>query len=81
MALDPVAYAHLSGHTFAVPELDVLAMGFSWSLYFCRHMVKHGPRAAGIPEDQWSRDRRVAPSLSGQVAAATYVDNAGIVGT
>ena len=62
------------------PRLEVLAMGFNWSLYFCQAMVKQCVLRAGIKEPQLVEDRRVPPCLASEVGSAVYVDGAAIIG-
>ena len=64
------------------PCLLVLPMGWSWSLYFCQHIVCGAVAQAGVRTDQLFLDRQPCPNLADQsVGVATYVDNVGVLGT
>ena len=63
------------------PALTVLAMGFSWSLYFCQRMVEACVENCGISRHQFARDRQPAPRIDeGELSGAVYVDGAAILG-
>ena len=60
------------------PEFLVMAMGFSWSLYFCQRLVENVVLAAGFSVRQFVYDRQRAPPVAGgEVAFAVYVDGVG----
>ena len=65
------------------PMLLVLAMGWSWSLYFCLDIVTTAAlRSASLSPEQLILDKQAAPPISGDsVACAIYVDNVGLIGT
>ena len=48
------------------PQLQVLAMGFSWALYFCQNMVESCVRLAAMPRDS--------------ICFGVYVDSVCVVG-
>ena len=65
----------------ASPHLEVLAMGWSWSLYFCQAPVLQSALDSGLTEEQIVRDRHASPVISkDSTHGAVYVDNGSIVG-
>ena len=57
------------------PQLQVLAMGFSWALYFCQNTVENCVRLAGFSEDALLVDRHRAPAMTrDSVCFGVYVD-------
>ena len=63
------------------PLLLVLAMGFSWALYFCQRLVEACAAAAGLGDARLLLDRRRPPVMSqSDVLAAIYVDGVCVVG-
>ncbi|CAK0812627.1 unnamed protein product, partial [Prorocentrum cordatum] len=64
----------------ASPRLAVLAMGWSWGLFFCRQMVETHVLRSGPAWERLARGRRPAPALEEGPAAAVYVDGAAVVG-
>ncbi|CAK0847575.1 unnamed protein product, partial [Prorocentrum cordatum] len=66
--------------TWASPCLEVLHMGWTWSLYFCQCMVMAGVQAAGFALSDSIQDRRAAPSVARRNRAAVYVDGVAVVG-
>ena len=72
----------VTGLAWASPGLEVLAMGFSWALYFCQKMVEERVLAAGFQDAQRIIDRQLAPTLEEeQCAVATYVDGVAVIST
>ncbi|CAK0842885.1 unnamed protein product [Prorocentrum cordatum] len=65
--------------TYATPQLLVLAMGFSWSLYFCQEAVEARVRAAGAPRCDFVRGRHGVPELESGPKVAVYVDGVAVV--
>ena len=45
-------------------NFQVLAMGFSWALYFCQKLVESCVRAAGFSPETLLMDRHRAPSMT-----------------
>ena len=72
----------LAADAFVSPAPTVLAMGFSWSFYFCQRMVEACVENCGISRHQFVRDRQCAPRIDeGEfVGSAVYVDGAAILG-
>ncbi|CAK0789220.1 unnamed protein product, partial [Prorocentrum cordatum] len=66
--------------TWASPCLEVLPMGWTWSLYFCQCMVMAGVQAAGFALSDFIQDRRAAPSVTDRNRVAVYVDGVAVVG-
>ena len=65
-----------SQETWVTPQLLVLPMGWSWSLWFCQTMHEFLFERHGIPSCMQIQDRRACPPLKGSdVAGAVYVDN------
>ncbi|CAK0839371.1 unnamed protein product, partial [Prorocentrum cordatum] len=65
---------------WASPCLEVLPMGWTWSLYFCQCMVMAGVQAAGFALSDFIQDRRAAPSVTDRSRVAVYVDGVAVVG-
>ncbi|CAK0791906.1 unnamed protein product, partial [Prorocentrum cordatum] len=65
---------------WASPCLEVLPMGWTWSLYFCQCMVMAGVQAAGFALSDFIQDRRAAPSVTDRNRVAVYVDGVAVVG-
>ena len=65
-------------------RLCVLALGFSWSLYFCEEMVSTATMAAGFEESDMLLDKRESPNFREleltATKAAVYVDSVGVFG-
>ena len=57
---------HLRHLSDVFPQLQVLAMGFSWALYFCQKMVESCVWASGFREspDTLLMDRHRAPAMT-----------------
>ena len=71
---------HLPGRR-ATPRLAVLAMGWSWSLFFCQRLVEQRVLDAGYPESALVRDRHHVGDMSDGTVCAVYVDGAAVVGS
>ena len=57
------------------PQRQVLAMGFSWALYFCQKMVESCVLASGLSPDAMLMDRHRAPATShDSICFGVYVD-------
>ncbi|CAK0848864.1 unnamed protein product, partial [Prorocentrum cordatum] len=82
-AVNPTAAQGLSGKR-ATPRLSVLAMGWSWSLYFCQEMVSTATMSAGFLDSDMLLDKRESPNFRelelSTTKAAVYVDNVGVFG-
>ncbi|CAK0857511.1 unnamed protein product [Prorocentrum cordatum] len=66
---------------YVTPHLEVMAMGWSWALYFCRAMATASALRAGVPTEAFLLDKKHAPDIAGdKFGAAIYVDNAGVIG-
>ena len=66
----------VSAFDHVVPCLQVLPMGFSWSLHICQAVHESRLEVSGVSDSQRVQDRRPAPDLSdGITRVATYVDN------
>lgn len=64
------------------PALQVLPMGFSWSLFFCQRLVERCTELAGFSRAQMLYDKRTSPTLEKQeLGAAVYVDGVAVFGT
>ncbi len=71
----------VGGETWIVPELLVLPMGWTWSLWYCQTMHEHLLAHHGIPRDIQVQDRKALAPLSGsEICGAIYVDNFMVVG-
>ncbi|CAK0819692.1 unnamed protein product, partial [Prorocentrum cordatum] len=64
---------------YATPQLLALAMGFSWSLYFCREAVGARARAASAPRRDFARGRHGGPELESGPKVAACVDGVAVV--
>jgi hypothetical protein len=64
---------------WAGPRLCVLAMGWSWSLYFCQELLECMVERSGFPRDKQIRNRHVVPPITTTPAAATYVDGVAVI--
>ena len=63
------------------PQLQVLAVGFSWALYFCQKMVESCVRIAGFSADALLMDRHRSPLMSRDlICFGVYVDGVCAVG-
>ena len=63
------------------PQLQVLAMGFSWAFCFCQKMVESCVRLAGFSADALLMDRHRAPAMSrDSICFGVYVDGVCAVG-
>ncbi|CAK0874830.1 unnamed protein product, partial [Prorocentrum cordatum] len=72
----------LTSTGYVTPHLEVMAMGWSWALYFCQAMVTASALRAGVPPSAFLLDKKQAPDVTGDgFGTAIYVDNAGVVGT
>ena len=54
---------HLQHFTELWPQLEVLAMGFSWALYICQNVVEGCVTSAGFSADALLMDRHRAPAM------------------
>ena len=71
---------HLGDEEELSPLLLALAMGFSWSLFFCQRLLESVARHAGFKDSQFVTDRERPPDISqGEVALAIYVDGIGVL--
>ncbi|CAK0883302.1 unnamed protein product [Prorocentrum cordatum] len=61
-AVNPTAAQGISGRR-ATPRLCVLAMGWSWSLYFCQEMVSTATMSAGFVDSDMLLDKRESPNF------------------
>ena len=72
---------HLQHLPHVSPQLQILAMGFSWALYFCQKMVKSCVLAAGFSLATLLMDRHWAPSMArDSICFGVYVDGVCAVG-
>ena len=63
------------------PQLQVLAVGFSWALFFCQKMVESCVRLAGFSADALLMDRHRSPLMSRDlICFGVYVDGVCAVG-
>ena len=63
------------------PQLQVLAMGFSWALYFCQKMVESCVRAACFSPETLLMDRHRAPTMTrDSICFGVFVDGVCAVG-
>ena len=73
---------HLRDDDLVTPRLAVLAMGFSWSLFFCPKAIEQVVQRCGFSEEQFVVDRAPPPDLSGgKVGVAVYVDGVASLGS
>ena len=78
MWIFPVHLQHLPDVS---PQRQVLAMGFSWALYFCQKMVESCVRFAGFSADALLMDRHRTPAMSrDSICFGVYVDGVCAVG-
>ncbi|CAK0895306.1 unnamed protein product, partial [Prorocentrum cordatum] len=82
-AVNPTAAQGLSGKR-ATPRLCVLAMGWSWSLYFCQEMGSTAAMSAVFLDSDMLLDKRDSPNFRelrlSTTKAAVYADNVGVFG-
>ena len=72
---------HLRHLSDVSPQLQVLAVGFSWALYVCQKMVESCVRTSGISPDTLLMDRHRAPAMSrDSICFGVYVDGVCAVG-
>ncbi|CAE7706879.1 unnamed protein product, partial [Symbiodinium necroappetens] len=64
------------GEDYITPEYATLPMGWSWSLFFCQHVLQSAAAQAGLPETDCIEDRSWIGQVSeGRAIHAEYVDN------
>ncbi|CAK0825147.1 unnamed protein product, partial [Prorocentrum cordatum] len=67
---------------YVTPHLEVMAVGWSWALYFCQAMATASALRAGVPTEAFLLDKKHAPDITGdKFGTAIYVNNAGVIGT
>ena len=79
--MDPNAVLTLRRHGLVTPRLLVLAMGWSWSLFFCQRMVEDAVVAAGFPAADLIRGRHSCRPLEEGPLVAVYVDGVAVLAT
>ena len=68
--------AGCKGEDYITPEYATLPMGWSWSLFFCQHVLQSAAAQAGLPETDCIEDRSWIGQVSeGRAIHAEYVDN------
>ena len=81
-------------HESLTPQLTVLPMGWSWSVFFCQRVMEHAVSQAGLGEGSRVRDRKPAlqvvlppedgvsrPPFTHVVVHGEYVDNFLVLGS
>ena len=67
--------------TLVTPRLQVLAMGFNWSLFFCQKTLEYIVKQAGLSEEAFVVDSTPPPTIEVRSpAVAVYVDGAAVLG-
>ena len=74
--------AGCNGEDYITPEYATLPMGWSWSLFFCQHVLQSAAAQAGLQETDCIEDRSWIGQVSeGRAIHAEYVDNFFVCGT
>ena len=64
------------GNDYVTPEYATLPMGWSWSLYFCQHVLEGAASMAGLRAGDRIEDRTATGFVGGdRIVHAEYVDN------